>query len=218
MANLSIFERIKIQLFNTYGREYGKMLIHTGIIGWAMSSVAQVFAIAFNEKIPKEQKMFMIPQEIADAAINIVSFYAVTRTLSTLANKAVKCGKLLPGNVSKYFNTTLIKRIPNKIKNLGKANFDVEKYVRQMPPKLKKNYHNFKNGIDVLATLTGSIISCNILTPVFRNIYASHKQQKNIAKYNNTLQASDKPQNKYSKYYPLGKNIYSFTNRGDLKI
>lgn len=218
MANLSVFERLKINLFNTYGREYGKMLIHTGIIGWVMSSVAQVFAIAFNEKIPKEQKMFMIPQEIADAAINIVSFYAVTRTLSSLANKAVKCGKLLPDSVSKYFNTTLVKRIPNKVKNLGKANFDVEKYVRQMPAKLKTNYRRFKNGIDVLATLTGSVISCNILTPVLRNIYASHKQQKNIAKYNNTPEAPAKPQNKYSKYNPIGKNIYSFTNSGNLKI
>ena len=220
MANIGMFEHLKASIFKAYSSNPGKMLIHTGIIGWTMSSLAQICAIMFNEKIPKEQKMFMIPQEFADAVVNIVSFYAVTRSFTAIANKAVKIGKFLPENVAKYIKTTLSERIPKKkfANKLGKAGFNVEKYLKQMPPKLRGEYRDFKHGVDVVATIVGSVVSCNILTPIFRNMYASNRQQKNIAKMN-TPKDPDKPQNKYAKYNPLaGKSIYSFTNRGDLKI
>lgn len=220
MANLGMFAHLKANLFNAYSTNPGKMLIHTGIIGWAMSSLAQICAIMFNDKIPKEQKMFMIPQEFADAVVNIASFYAVTRSFTAIGNKAVKIGKLLPKNVANYFKTTLASRIPKKniAKKVGTAGFKVEKYLKQMPPKLRADYRDFKHGVDVVATIVGSIISCNVLTPLLRNVYASHRQKQNIAKMN-APQDPSKPQSRYTKYNPLaGKSIYSFTNRADLKI
>lgn len=220
MANFGMFANLKANLYKAYGMNPGKMLIHTGIIGWAMSSFAQICAIIFNDKIPKEQKMFMIPQEFADAAINIMSFYLVTRSFTAIGNKAVKIGKLLPDNVAKYFKTTLADRIPKKniVNKLGMAGFNVEKYIKQMPPKLRAEYRDFKHGVDVAATIIGSVVSCNILTPLLRNIYASGRQKQNIAKMNAPKDPS-KPQSRYTKYNPLaGKSIYSFTNRGDLKV
>ena len=218
MQSLNTFQKMKIGLFNAYSGKLGKMLIHTGVIGWAMSSLAQVFAIAFNEKIPKEQKMFMIPQELADAVVNIASFYFVTRSITGISNKFVKIGKFLPENVSDALNV-LGKRIPDKIKNLGNYNFNVEKYLKQVPQKsIRNDYYDFKDGVDVISTLVGSVISCNVITPILRNIYASHKQKKNITKMNTPADPA-KPQSRYAKYNPLaGKNIYSFTNRGDLKV
>jgi hypothetical protein len=205
------FENFKVNFFKRYGTQPGKMLIHTGIIGWVMSSLAQISAIIINDKIPKEQKMFMIPQEFADALINIASFYAVTRSMTGVANKAVKCGKLLPKSIKDY----IIKS--NLGKNLGKYNLDIGKHLR-LPRNIKYEYLEFKNGIDVTATLIGSIVSCNIITPILRNIYASHRQKHNIAKMN-TPKDPARPQSKYSKYSPLGgKSIYSFTNRGDLRV
>lgn len=205
------FENFKVNFFKRYGTQPGKMLIHTGIIGWVMSSLAQISAIIINDKIPKEQKMFMIPQEFADALINIASFYAVTRSMTGVANNAVKCGKLLPKSIKDY----IIKS--NLGKNLGKYNLDIGKHLR-LPRNIKDEYLEFKNGIDVTATLIGSIVSCNIITPILRNIYASHRQKHNIAKMN-TPKDPARPQSKYSKYSPLGgKSIYSFTNRGDLRV
>lgn len=205
------FENFKVNFFKRYGTQPGKMLIHTGIIGWVMSSLAQISAIIINDKIPKEQKMFMIPQEFADALINIASFYAVTRSMTGVANKAVKCGKLLPKSIKDY----IIKS--NLGKNLGKYNLDIGKHLR-LPRNIKDEYLEFKNGIDVTATLIGSIVSCNIITPILRNIYASHRQKHNIAKMN-TPKDPARPQSKYSKYSLLGgKSIYSFTNRGDLRV
>ena len=214
MAGINIFERVKIQLYKAYSKDPGKMLIHTGVIGWAMSSMAQICAIMLNDKIPKEQKMFMIPQEFADAVINIISFYAVTRSITGAALKAVKTGKFLPKNVREYFPTQLAKN-GKKICGLGNWNFNIEK---NLPKHLLDSYYSFKNGVDVLATLTGSIISCNILTPILRNIYASHRQKQNITKMN-TPKDPTKPQPKYQRYNPLmGKSIYSFTNSGNLRI
>ena len=69
----------------TYGNDPGKMLVHTGVIGWALSSMAQVFAIVLNDKIPKKQKLFLIPQEIADACVNIMSFYVISQSCKAIA-------------------------------------------------------------------------------------------------------------------------------------
>lgn len=47
---------------------------------------------------------------------------------------------------------------------------------------IKNEYKPFKNGVDVVASTVGSIISCNIITPVLRNQYAAKKQKEAIAK------------------------------------
>ena len=62
MANLSqMFKAFKNHVYNVYGPNPAKMLIYTGVLGWFLSSAAQVVAIAVNDKIPKEQKAFLIP-------------------------------------------------------------------------------------------------------------------------------------------------------------
>lgn len=217
MLKPGLFEQMKAYLYNTYAKNPGKMLKHTGAIGWAMSSLAQVCAIIFNDKIKKEQKMFMIPQEIADAAVNILSFFVITSTFTAIAVKGVKCGKFLPKNVKDYLKVTLHNRIPKKniASKLGHIGFNVERYLKQLPPQLRADYRGFKNGFDVIATLVGSIISCNFVTPILRNIYASHRQKENITKMN----IAQKPDCKYSKFNPVySKSIYSYSSSTGLKI
>ena len=46
----SIFDR----LYKTYSGSLGKMLIHTGVIGWALSSAAQILAIVINDNITSQ--------------------------------------------------------------------------------------------------------------------------------------------------------------------
>ena len=75
MSSTSLFKSVNDYVARHYGENPGKMLIHTGVIGWVLSSAAQVAAIVINDKIPNEQKMFLIPQEMSDAAVNIASFY-----------------------------------------------------------------------------------------------------------------------------------------------
>lgn len=67
--------------------------------------------------------MYMVPQELADAAVNIVSFYAVTRTFKAIANKLVSTGKLLPKTISTVLkNSSVAEKIGKKVsmsQNMG---------------------------------------------------------------------------------------------------
>jgi hypothetical protein len=130
-----------------------------------------------NDKIPKEQKMFLIPQEIADAGVNIVSFYLITQSFKSVALKLVNSGKLLPKAVKDFL---VYKGVGNK---LGKAGFDVYKSGALTPSGIKR-LDSFKDGADVIGTTIGSIISCNLVTPLIRNEIAAHRQKKSIARMN----------------------------------
>ena len=157
-----------------YGDNAGKMLIHTGVVGWILSSAAQVVAILINDKIPKKQKMYMIPQEIADAGVNILSFYLITQTFRGLTSKLVNTGRLLPKGVRNFL-------VKNNIADVGKKSFDVLKNGK-LTPELVESFTNFKNGMDVVATTVGSVLSCNIVTPIVRNEIAANRQKKSIEK------------------------------------
>ena len=148
MSNASLFMNFKNLIAKHYGDNPGRMLIHTGVIGWILSAAAQVMAIAINDKIPKEQKMFLIPQEMADAAVNIVSFYAVTQTFASVAGKLVKTGKWLPGSVRAFLEKSGLGA------KLGKKGFNV-KVDGNLTDELAKQYDKFNNGIDVIVTADG---------------------------------------------------------------
>lgn len=184
MSIPSIFNSFKNYMVKNYSSDHGKMLVHTGVIGWVLSAAAQVVAIATNDKISSEQKLYLIPQELADAAVNIASFYLVTQTFKSVSNKLVNCGKLLNKPVRDFLQA-------NNIKNVGKRTFDVLRDGNLSPEVIDK-FKSFRNGIDFIGTTVGSILSCNIITPIIRNEIATHKQKENLAKikeYNVTIRS-----------------------------
>lgn len=176
MSNL--FSNFKSIMYKHYGENPGKMLIHTGVLGWILSSLAQVSAVLFNDKISVKEKSFLVPQEIADAGFNIASFYLITSSFKKVASKLVSTGKL----TTKPIKDFLTKNGYNNPEHIGKLDFNIEKLSNFKD--IKGEYKPFKNGIDVLASVTGSIISCNIVTPILRNNYASKKQKKIMARLN----------------------------------
>lgn len=179
------FGVFKNVILEKYGEQPGKMLVHTGVLGWILSSLAQVGAVIWNDKIPKEQKVFLIPQEIADAAVNIVSFYVITNSVKALASKLVKTGKLTTPKIMEHLKKTGIK-IPKKkgdVSPIGKWDFDITKLANF--DEISEDFKSFKNGVDVGASLLGSIVSCNLVTPILRNEYASKQQKSMLAKMQN---------------------------------
>lgn len=207
----NLFSNFKTTLYKNYGENPGKMLVHTGVLGWILSSLAQVSAIVFNDKISPEQKSFLIPQEIADAGVNILSFYVITSSFKRIASKLVKTGKLTTKPIKEF----LSKQGLNNPKYIGSRKFNIENLANFQ--EIKSEYRPFKNGVDVVASTIGSIISCNLVTPVFRNEYASVKQKQAIAK----MKAAE-PQISHPKgisiadYQKLSSIKYSTT--GSLKI
>ena len=199
--------RIIDYIYKNYSANPGKILVHAGVIGWVLSSAAQISGIIFNDKIPKEQKMFLIPQEFADACVNILSFYAVTRTFTAIATKLAKTGKWILPSVKKYLTKH------NLANNLGNPNFDISQV--KMPYSLRKHYNWFNYGLDATATTIGSVLSCNIITPFLRNFYASHRQHDNIAKIN----SPECPQQKKKCLKSPVYSIYSYQPKSsNLKI
>lgn len=195
-----------------YGKDTGKMLIHTGVVGWILSAAAQVMAIIVNDKIPKEQKMYLIPQELADAAVNILSFYTITQSLKSVASKLVKSGKLLPKSVRGILDAN---GLADKVGNLG---FDVFKDANLTPHAVKR-LESFKSGVDVVAATVGSVLSCNLVTPVIRNEIAAGRQKNLLARMNN----EDTNHPSYVKPslqtdYIRRPSMYEFTHNGNLKI
>ncbi len=181
MSNL--FMAAKNFIAKHYSKDIGRMLIHTGVAGWVLSSIAQVAAIVINDKIPKEQKMFLVPQEMADAAVNILSFYVVTQSCKSFASQLVKTGKWLPKSVRTFLENA-------KFPNIGKIGTDIGTQAN-LPANLVKNYEDFYKGIDFTATTLGSVLSCNIITPIIRNKIAANRQKDLIDKMNSKKDVSE---------------------------
>lgn len=70
----------------------------------------------------------------------------------------------------------------NSNEHIGKLGFNIENMANFSD--IKDEYKSFKNGVDVVASTVGSIISCNLVTPVLRNQYAAKKQKQALAKMN----------------------------------
>lgn len=205
----SFLHNINDKIMEKFGSDTAKMLIHTGVIGWILSSLAQVTAIVINDKIPKEQKMFLVPQEMADALVNIVSFYAVTQTFSSVAKKLVTSGKWLPKSVK---NVLVEKGLGER---LGQKGFDILK-EGGLTDKALNDFNLFKGGIDVTATTLGSVLSCNIITPLLRNVIAANRQQDAIARMNKKNKKVDVSDQNISKNYLPKPSINSFQTSSTL--
>lgn len=170
------FETFKDNVLTKYGEQPGKMLVHTGVLGWILSSLGQITAVAFNDKIPTEQKSFLIPQEIADAFVNIASFYVVTQSLKSLGSKLVTSGKISSPKIREFVSNL------GKNSSMGKWDFDIRKLNDF--DNIKTEFKDFKNGVDIYASLAGSVASCNIITPIIRNKIAANRQKDTLAKMN----------------------------------
>lgn len=207
MPSSNLFSKFKTTLYKNYGENPGNMLVHTGVLGWILSSLAQVSAVVFNDKIPKEQKSFLIPQEIADAAVNIISFYVITSSFKKLASKLVSTGKLTTKPIKEFLSKNKV------VDNIGNYDFNIENLPNFK--EIKGEYKPFKNGIDVVASTIGSIISCNIVTPIIRNQYASRKQKQALARMNANTQQLKSPRGiSIDDYQKMSSMKYS----GSLKI
>lgn len=202
------FMNVKNYLYKNYGEAPGKMLVHTGVLGWILSSAAQVTAVVFNDKISPKEKVFLIPQECADAAVNILSFYIVTNTFKNIGSKLVSTGKLATPKIKNYIKNN------NLTDKVGKITADIKTGMRG---DIREHYTDFKNGVDVITSTAGSILSCNIITPILRNQYAANKQKEILARKNINTDDSPKPYQKLS-MENYQQQAYLRFHSGNMKI
>ncbi len=94
MTTPSLYQRALAQIYKSYSHDVGKALVHMGTIGWLFSALAQVTMIATNKNIEKKEKQFLIPQEIADGAINVGLFFTISKLIKDYADNLVESGKI----------------------------------------------------------------------------------------------------------------------------
>lgn len=101
MNILASLQKFNNFMFEKYSVDGGKMLIHTGALGWVFSSLAQIFVVATDKKISKKDKKFLVPQEICDGATNVALYYTVSKIIKSSGDYAVNNGYLLTDDALK---------------------------------------------------------------------------------------------------------------------
>ena len=178
-----IFQKPLNWVYENFKKNTAKMLVVTGTLGWALSSLAQIAAVVVNPKISDEKKSFLIPQEFMDAVANVGAFFCITMMAKKFISKLASTGKFAPQKVRDYLrkNNDLYKD------KVGKWDFDLDKVLETDKLNFPKDsYYTYKNYITTLGTVGASILSCNIVTPIIRNSMASRVQKQYIENQNNT--------------------------------
>ncbi len=131
-------------------------LFVTAALGWVLASAAQTVGLAANKDLTKEEKKFLIPQEIADGAVNIGMYALVTTNLMKAAEKMAK-----PGKHGKPFV---------KLKNEAGHILD----YKTNSSEYAKLGRNLKTG----AAILGGVVSTCILTPIVRNAFGAYMKKQ----------------------------------------
>lgn len=189
-----------------YSQDAGKMLLHTATAGWILSAAGQIFGIVNNDKVSKKEKKFLIPQEIADSAINILSFYIVTNSIQNFTKGLASKGKIITPyikEVCQKYGIRLEKDAQGKAVNIGQSisdklkeyntiikNNEVEKLninskkiaelktnVKELTEFKNETFGPFESGLKIAGGIVGAVVSGNIITPMLRNPMASYKQK-----------------------------------------
>jgi len=204
------FQKILNWVARKFSEDASQMLIFTGVAGWTLSSLAQLIAIGVNPKIKEEQKVFLVPQEISDAAVNIGSFFLITQMTKGAVSKLFSTGKLAPQKVRNYF-----KKYPEQYADkIGKLDFNIGEVMKHNKAFPMQEYTRAKSLGTAVATVGASIVASNIITPILRNKMASIVQKTYINEYK-----SEKTQDKKPNTQPIQpiKTPYPYNN-GSMKI
>ena len=89
------------KIIAAFAHDNAKFLFLSAASGWFLASAAQTFGIIANKKIDKEDKKFLIPQEIGDGAANIGLYALITAPLMRATEKLIDNGTIAFKNIKK---------------------------------------------------------------------------------------------------------------------
>lgn len=140
-----------------------------GTTAMLLSCMAFTGSVLFNKGIPKEQKEFLVSQELADGAINVSLFWFMTSKFNKWAIKQVNDGKIFPKNVKEE-----VLKIKSKLGEKAK----LEDIKEVLSKEGLENVEHFEKSFPALVSLSGSLLAASIVTPIVRNIIASKFQNR----------------------------------------
>lgn len=158
---MGCIDKVKDQFISWFDKDNNaSFLFVTAAMGWVLASFAQTVGLMHNKELSKEDKKFLVPQEIADGAANIGMYALVTTQLMKGAEKLTQ-----PGKNGKPFI------------NLKDETGNILEYAKH-PEQYAKMGRNLQTG----AAILGGIISTCILTPIVRNAFAGYMKKKSDEK------------------------------------
>lgn len=196
----NLFAQGVAKAWEYYSKDVGKSLIHWGSVGWVFSSLAQIFAIAINKDIEKKEKKFLIPQEMADGAVNVGLYYTITQAIKSLGDSIVESGNFIKKDTADFLEVLNTKKLKLKdfVKNFGSISEIINKLknTKSFPDvdantlntvlsgidRTTDSFSHWKNGVGTVFTIAASVLACNVITPYCRNKIASNFQKHHIAK------------------------------------
>lgn len=177
-------------------------LFITAALGWFLASAAQTFGLAKNKELTKEEKKFLVPQEIMDGTANIGMYALVTTKLMDFAENLAKPNKK--------------GKLPINLKNEAGQILDYKDNI--------KEYAKLGNNLKTGAAILGGVISTCILTPIVRNAFGAY-MKKRSDKNNPVANTNTTPVDIYgSRTQPYFTKTYNmqpsrvYQTSGNLKI
>lgn len=192
-------------MYKNYSKDDGKLLIHMGAAGWVLSSMAQIGMLLGDKSIDKKQKKFLLPQESADAGINVLMYYSICDLIKKGADYIVEKGHFVtdkvveevlkikpetmpdinPKDWKSLFTTAELKgkistllESPEKIEFAKNYSDTQKKLLNQNAKKALDSFETHRNNVGIYAAIVASVIACNVVTPYIRNKVASRVQKK----------------------------------------
>lgn len=173
MSPKNAFNSLLNRSWQKWADEPADMLLVTGALGWILSSFAQVAGIVLNKDIDKEKKLFLIPQEILDGVVNVLLFWSITRYTGDFGKKLIDHGKVVFNTGKKFLEKHKI-----DVKSLTAEN-NLFKLIKEKGSADEiASFTKGRKGFGLATNILGSIVACNIVTPIVRNylggIYQKH--------------------------------------------
>ena len=192
-------------MYDAYSKDGGKLLVHLGAASWAFGAIAQIAMLLGDKSIDKDQKKFLLPQEAADAVVNVGMYYSVCEIIKRFGDNLVEKGKFLTDDIVKelikikpsnmqtpklsewkklFTNSELGGKLtellsqPLNIESIKNATGADKTQMLNAAKSALEKLEAHKNNVGIVTAITGSILACNVLTPYLRNIIASKIQKK----------------------------------------
>lgn len=191
------------KVYKHFGKNSGNMLLATSILGFTISSLAQIAAIIVNKKYSVSQKAFMVPQELGELFVASSAIFLITKPMQKFASKLVKTGKIMPKSLTQYVKEN------NLASKRGSLDFDFSKEVKGIIEQIQKSdsyisskekelllekhhqalnsYETTADAVSALTTTAAGLLTTGLVVPVARNRFASYYQKQNMDVYNNII-------------------------------
>lgn len=208
MIKPTAMNRFTNHIFKNYAKDSGKLLVHIGTGVTVIGASAQVGMLLADKQIEGHTKKFLVNQEIITSGACIALYYSICEGVRRGVNKILESGKLLTENAASYISSVNPENTDSKPENWKNVftkdemkkglSYNLEHITESKVYKNTKNelksqtlemskraaevFHNYKNGVSVLAVLAASVFAGNIAGPVIGNILASLPAKKDCKK------------------------------------